>query len=581
MIKVFCRESGGQSGKTDTCERLLCHRNVMGKAMSIRALVAIAVSLTLMGSANPDNSETIPLRKDLEGFHRSITTHSNEAQRYFDQGLTLYYGFNHDAAIASFKQAAALDSNCAMAWWGQAISAGPNINNPTMDSIAAKSAWESAQAALKHAGSVSPVEKDLIGALSGRYAWPPPEDRKALDVAYADAMRQVWHVHPDDPDVGALFADAMMNLRPWDLWTPVGEPQPGTLEIVATIEQVLAQVPDHPGACHFYIHTMEASPDPSRALAAAGLLRNRIPGAGHLVHMPSHIDIRVGHYDDAVRANQKGIAADSTWMSQGGFYTIYRAHNFHFLAYAAMFDGRRALAMTAVRDMVRLIPLETVLEMPDFLDAFIAAPIHVMVRFGMWKELLAEPKPPEGLFVTTAFWHYGRTVALAALGRVDEAANELATFQKAYEAVPESRLLGNNMARVVLEIGLPMAEGELEYRRGNHVIAFELLREAVHRDDALHYDEPWGWMMPVRHSLGALLLEHGLLKEAEAVYREDLRLHPGNGWALNGLAECLHRTGQHDEAARTDSLFHVAWSRSDIEINASCFCRTGAEAYVK
>ena len=540
----------------------------------MRALAFATTLLLIGGCGRGEREDRYPLRDDLLVYHFEITTASPEAQRYFDQGLILLYGFNHDAAIASFRQAAALDSGCAMAWWGQAIAAGPNINNATMDSAAARLAWQASRRAVRLADRVGPLEADLIQALTKRYAWPAPEDRHSLDVAYADAMRTVWKNHPEHADVGALFADALLNLRPWDLWRDDGSPQPETPEIVETLERVLSQEPDHPGACHFYIHTVEASPRPERAAAAADVLRDRVPGAGHLVHMPSHIDIRTGNYGAAVKANQRGIAVDSTWASQGGFYTLYRAHNYHFLAYAAMFDGQRGVALQAARDMVEQIPLDLVRQYPDFLDGFIAVPIHVMVRFGLWDELIAEPEPPADLVVTRAFWHYGRTVAFAALGRVAEASAEFELLRQTVEEVPESRFIGNNSARTVLEVGLPMAEGELEYRRGNHRTAFALLREAVRRDDALRYDEPWGWMMPVRHSLGALLLEQGRIDEAESVYREDLRIHPGNGWALKGLAECLHRTGKHHEAEATDAAFRTSWARSDIVIQASCFCRT-------
>ncbi len=540
----------------------------------MRLLSVITAVLLLTGCGKQESAERYPLNKDLAGLHREITTRSQETQKYFDQGFVLLYGFNHDAAIASFQQAVELDSTCAMAWWGQAYAAGPNINNPFMDSARARFAWETVQQAARLAPNASPVEQDIIRALTVRYAWPQPEDRQHLNTAYADSMRRVWQKYPDDADVGALFSDALLNLRPWDLWTPDGKPQPETPEIVETLEQVLTLVPDHPGACHFYIHTVEASTDPGRALEAANNLRSRIPGAGHLVHMPSHIDIRMGHYENAMLANQKGIGADSVWIDQGGFYTLYRAHNYHFLAYAAMFDGQRGVALKAAREMVELVPMELVREYPDFLDGFISAPIHVMVRFGMWDEILAEPRPPDDLIATTAFWHYGRTVALSTLGRVDEATKEFKALRKAYEEVPETRVIGNNYTRTILEVGVPMAEGELEYRRGNHDRAFALLRTAVRRDDSLRYDEPWGWMMPVRHSLGALLLERGRLEEAEEVYREDLRIHPENGWALKGLAECLHRTGQHDEAGKTDALFQTAWARSDITLKASCFCRT-------
>ena len=530
--------------------------------------------LFVAGCTRPSVERLTPLRSDLAVMHREITTDSREAQQYFNQGLVLYYGFNHDAAIASFRQAAAFDPECAMAYWGQAISAGPNINNTFMDSAAARLAWENVGKAKELAPRTTPLEQALISALAARYAWPRPEDRRALDVAYADAMRTVWDRFPTDPDAGALFADAMLNLRPWDLWLPTGEPRPETPEIVTTLERILALAPAHIGACHFYIHTMEASRNPGKALAAADSLRGRVPGAGHLLHMPSHIDVRLGHYENVIAANLRGITSDSTWLSQPGFYAFYRAHNFHFLAYGAMFEGRKQLAMKAARDMVSHIPIEVVREYADFLDGFIAVPIHVMVRFGMWEEILAEPAPPEDLAGTTAFWRYGRTVAFSALGRVREAAAELKAFREAYAAVPESRLIGNNTVRKVLEVGLPMAEGEFEYRRGNHAKAFRLLALAVQRDDSLRYDEPWGWMMPVRHSLGALLLEQGKVAEAERVYRDDLAIHPNNGWALKGLAECLHRTGRHEEAEVTDARFRTAWARSDITLKASCFCRT-------
>jgi tetratricopeptide (TPR) repeat protein len=446
-----------------------------------------------------------------------------------------------------------------------------------MDEAASKSAHDAVQHAVRLADGASAVNRELIRALAKRYVWPPPADRKALDVAYADAMRVVWKAHPNDPDVGALFAEATLDLRPWDQWTPDGKPQPGTEEIIATLEAVLARSPNHVGANHYYVHTMEASPHPERALTVADRLGSLVPGAGHLVHMPAHIYIRTGRYDQAIQANQRAIQVDLKYVQRagrGGFYTIYRAHNYHFLAYAAMFDGQRRVALQAARDMIGEVPLEFVRQMPDFSDAFLALPVHVMVRFGLWDDILKEPEPPKDLFATTAFWRYGRTVALSALGRVDEAGKEFDAFKAAEKAVPETRLNGNNPVSVVLEVARYMAEGELEYRRGHVDRAFDLLREAVRRDDALRYDEPWGWLQPVRHSLGALLLEQGQVTEAEAVYREDLRLHPGNGWSLRGLAECLHRSGRHQEAAATDLLFQKAWARSDIPLRVSCFCRT-------
>ncbi len=436
--------------------------------------VAVAVacaSLALAACAPPSARQARVTYPDLGRFGRQVTTSSPDAQLAFDQGLTLYYAFNHEEAARRFREAAGLDPECAMAPWGEALASGPNINDPQMDEAAVASATSAIRRARALVSKASPVERALIDALSARYASPPPEDRRALDEAYAAAMRVAWRAWPTDPDVGALFAESLMDLRPWDLWTPDGKPRPETPEVLVALEDVLALAPGHPGALHFTIHTLEASPFPERAQGAADLLRQLVPDAGHLVHMPSHIDIRLGHYDKAITANLQAISADLRFVERRGrkgFYNLYRAHNYHFLAYAAMFDGRRALALEAARELVREMPVEEVLSNPDVLEGFLAVPIHVMVRFGLWDALLAEPRPPADFPVTTAFWHYGRSVALSALGRVDAAENEFAALRRAAAAVPESAYVGNNTARVLLDIALPMAEGELEYRRGNH-----------------------------------------------------------------------------------------------------------------
>jgi tetratricopeptide (TPR) repeat protein len=476
----------------------------------------------------------------------------------------------------SFQAAAEADPGCAMAYFGIGLSAGPNINNPEMEEAAAELAYDSSQHALTLLDDETEIERDMVEALAQRYAWPRPDELGELNQAWADAMLEVWAAHPEDADLGAWTAEAMMTLRPWDLWTSDGEPQPGTLHIVEILETVLEMAPQHPGANHFYIHTMEASPFAAKALPAANTLRDLVPAAGHLVHMPGHIDIRLGDYNSAIIANQKAIEADLKYAeaTEGapGFYTLYRAHNYHFLAYAAMFDGQRQLAVQAADDMVAQVPMGIVLAYPDFLDCFMAVPIHVHVRFGLWNELLEIPEPREELVANRAFWHYGRTVALSSLGRVEEARTELASLNAAIEAVPESRMMGNNTALTLLEIGRRMAEGELRYREGDHDTAYALLREAVVLDVELRYDEPWGWMQPVRHALGALLLEQKHLEEAEAVYRADLALHPDNGWALYGLEETLRLQGKSADASRCGQDFQKAWSRSDIKLKASCFC---------
>ena len=544
----------------------------------IKKFLALSFLIVLAACQNQNHQTSlVPLYDGLSKYHRSITTNSEEAQEYFDQGLALYYGFNHEAAILSFRQAITLDSNCVMAWWGQAIASGPHINNPHMNDHAKTAAWETLLKAQEHLELASPFEHGLISALSKRYSWPAPEDRKPLDMAYAEAMKEMFTAFPDDPDVAVLYADALMNMRPWDLWTSDGIPKPGTEEIIATLESVLEKQPEHPGACHFYIHTMEASPFFEKALPAANVLRNGMPGAGHLVHMPSHIDIRLGNYEDAIIANIKAITADSIWAPAGGMYTVYRAHNYHFLAYAAMFDGQKELSLSASKSIIDEVALELVLAHPDFLDGFMAVPTHVMIRFGMWEELIASPKPPADLYLTTAFWHYGRTVAFAASGRIDEATEEYKNLLNAYQEVPDSRLIGNNPGKTVLDIGVLMAKGELEYRKENYDEAFSLLREAVQKDDELRYDEPWGWMMPIRHSLGALLAEQGLYEEAEDVFSADLQLHPNNGWALKGLVSCYNMTGQQEKAMITETLFDESWSRSDISLKAACFCSKGTE----
>lgn len=543
--------------------------------LCLASLIALGALPSL---ARGEETPREPLFENLGDYEWTVSTDSPEAQQYFNQGMIFCWGFNHEEAIRSFAQAAVFDPGLAMAYWGIALASGPHINNPAMDEAASRMAWENLQVAVTLLGGANPLEQELIQALTARYADPPPEDRTPLDRAYADAMRAVWAAHPDNADVGALCAESVMDLRPWDLWSPEGQPRPETPEVMETLRAVLVLDPNHPGANHFNIHTLEASPEPARAAASADRLRDLVPGVGHLTHMPSHIDIRLGKYREAILANQRAVAADSAYLAQGGsgaFFTLYSAHNYHFLAYAAMFAGRQQLAMESARQMVAMIPLDLVYALPDFMDGFLPIPYHVMIRFGLWDEMLAEPAPPADLPVTTAFWLYGRTVAFAALGRVEEAAVELARFEEAFEAVPESALIGNNSAIAVLEVARPFAAGELEYRLGNTEKAFALLGEAVALDDALLYDEPWGWMEPVRHALGALLLEQGRVEEAEAVYREDLRIHPGNGWALLGLEECLRRSGKVQAAAEVQKRLDIAWADADINTKVSCYCRRG------
>jgi tetratricopeptide (TPR) repeat protein len=447
-----------------------------------------------------------------------------------------------------------------------------------MSPESAESAHRHAQAAKGLASATKPLEQALILAITARYEWPAPADRKQLDVAYAEAMRAVYRAHGDHPDVAALFAESLMDLRPWDLWQQDGSPQPGTLEIVAVLEKLLASHPRHPQANHLYIHTVEASPAPQRAVPAAERLRDLAPAIGHLVHMPAHVFQRVGRYEDSAEANRRGIAADLAIVARTGrkgFYELYRAHNYHFLVYGAMFAGRGDEAISAAREMVRELPMDVVREMAPVLEGFLGVTYHALVRFGRWQELVDEPRPEPWQKSRLAFWHYGRAVALAALGRVDEAVRERDAFREAVAEVPAEWMLANNPLRTVLAIGEQFVDGEVEFRRGNHEAAFAALRKAAELDDALRYDEPWGWMMPPRHALGALLLEAGRTADAEAAYRQDLVRHPENGWALRGLAECLEHRGATADAAAVRSRFAAAWRHASVAIEASCFCRQG------
>ena len=517
-----------------------------------------------------------PTAAALGGVHFPITTTQPQVQEWFDQGLAWCYAFHHDEAQRCFAAAAAADPRCAMAQWGLAYAAGPHINNMAMSPEAAEQASTAAKRAAELATGASAPERALIDAIGARYTWPAPEDRKELDRAYATAMKAVYERHGTLPDVQALYAEALMDLRPWDLWRSDGSPQAETPEILAVLERLLAAHPMHPQGNHLWIHATEASPRPERSVPAAERLRQLDPAAGHLVHMPSHAFMRVGRYEEAAEANRRGIAVDRQIIARTGrtgFYEIYRAHNLHFLAFAATFTGRDEEAIAAARDLWRELPMPLVQQLAPVLEGFLGVPYEVLVRFGRWDEMLAEPEPPEWQKSARALRHFGRGVALAAKGRIDDARQEHARYREAVAAVPEDWTFGNNPMRTVLAVGDTFLEGEIEFRAGNHDIAFRALRTAVERSDALRYDEPWGWLMPPRHGLGALLMEAGRFAEAAAVYREDLVRLPENGWSLHGLAECLRKLGQADEAAAVERRFAAAWRHATVKIAASCFCR--------
>lgn len=522
------------------------------------------------------NGAQEPFFEGLGSYTRKITTDSSETQKYFNQGLNFLFGFNHGAAIRAFQAAATTDPDCAMAHWGVALACGPHINFPLVPPPMAELAWKELVLAQQHAAHASAVEQ----ALSHRYANPQPEDRGPLDQAYAEAMRAVWKAHPDDPDVGVLFAEALMDLRPWDQWTREGQPQPGTDEILATLEQVLKLNLNHPFANHLYIHALEASPHPERALAAADRLRELQPGLAHNVHMPSHIDIRIGHWYEAITANLKAVEADRRYRAivgePKGLIVFYAAHNQHMLAYAAMMTGQRDLAVEHIRAMVTGMPEEEVKEYATVAEAFVAMPYEVLIRFGLWDEILAEPDHPEFMVFTRAFRHAARGIAYAAKGDVKSARAEQMAFLDASKLVPADEVLGNNPCQALLTVATPMLEGEILIRDGKLDQGLSQLRTAVNAEDALRYDEPPGWILPVRHSLGANLMQAGRFAEAEQIHRDDLRRVPENGWSLFGLARSLEAQHKSDEAAAVEARFHQIWSKADMQITSSCLCQPGS-----
>ena len=529
--------------------------------------------LLALGCTSARKAAEPALRFEGMGDHkRTVSTKSALAQEYFDQGLALVYGFNHDEAAASFAYAARLDPGCAMAYWGEAYALGPYYNQ------ACPSAEHNRRSlvVLKRARTAraTPVERGLIEALAARFADPPPKNRAPLNEAYARAMGELWRKYPRDTDVGTLYADALMNLHPWGLWSKDGKPWLRTEEILATLERVLELDVNHPGANHLYIHAIEPSPHPERAEAAADRLAGLMPGSGHLVHMPAHIYMRVGRYMDSIESNKKATALDRAYFARKkgtqGRYHFTHAHNNHFLAWSAMYAGRYDDAVLGCEQAIAAIP--AALRDEASAAEYLTAISHVYIRFGRWEELLAAPPPPSKHPYAHALHHYGRGVAYANTGRFDEARSEAAAFERFAAAVPKDTTNRRVRAHDVLAIARHMLAGETAFKAGDEQAGLEQLRLAVEQEDRLRYQEPSSWMMPTRHALGALLLDAGRIDEAEAVYRRDLELHAENGWALNGLAQCLERRGLAAEAAAVRLRFDGAWAGATVKIKASCFC---------
>ena len=485
----------------------------MRRSAAILLWLVVMLTFSLSASQNASAQPGDPYY-DLGGLHYKATTESDEAQLWFDRGLAMCYGFNHEEAARCFERASVADPSMAMAYWGMAYAWGPNMNNMEIGPSQIAKAELAVHLAALHSSDCTPLERDLIDVLAKRYATPVPEDRDPLNRAYAGALRKLYKSHTDDPLVVTLLAESLMNLQPWKHFDHSGQPGAHTLEIIDVLESGLERWPAYPSLCHLYIHTMEASPTPEKALPAANRLRTAMPGLGHIVHMPSHIDIWIGDYGRVVETNQKAIEADKEFLRREGplnFYSLYRIHNYHFLVFGAMFDGQSKLALQAARELKDQVPEAMLREQSDFLDAFMPTELHVLVRFGRWQEILDQPQPADYLPVSRSVWHYARALAYAATDRVEQAEAEQQSFIAAKKTVPETSMLFQNTSLDILGVAEAMIAGEIAYRKGMYDEAFDQLREAVRRDDALNYDEPWGWMQPARHAFGALLLEQDRL----------------------------------------------------------------------
>ena len=524
----------------------------------------------------PSPSGAIAPRLQNVGKHTfPVTTKSEQAQRFINQGLNLTYGFNHAEAARAFAEAARLDPDAAMAHWGQALVLGPNINAPMAPEEEPKALVHIRKAqSLKQ--KVSQRERDYIDALTLRYTGTS-EDRGAADQAYAGAMRILQEKYPDDLDAATLYAEAVMDLRPWNYWTRDGRPYAQTHDIIDTLERVLAKNPEHPGALHYWIHLWEASTTPEKAESAADRLLPLAPAAGHLVHMPGHIYQRVGRYADAMKANQLAILADEDYITQcraQGLYPLgYYPHNVHFLWFAATMAGQSKIAIDAANKTAQAVPVKAVQEVP-ILQSFMLTPDFALVRFGRWDEILSAPAPRMDTMFTRGVRHYARAMAFmrkkdfAAATKEIESVRRIAADPKLIEA-PTSMSL--NQADAVLRVATMVLDGELAAARGNYDEAIAHLDKAVRYQDSLAYTEPEDWHQPVRHVLGAVLLDAGRPLEAEAVYWEDLRRNPKNGWALFGLTKALQAQNEHDEAKRVEADFKKAWADADVTLTASRF----------
>ncbi len=516
----------------------------------------------------PKETKPVMLEEGLGNISHPVSTKNTEAQKFFDQGLAYLYAFNHEEAIRSFKRAAELDPDLAMAYWGTSLALGSNYN-VTAEADQLKEAYAALQKAIELAPKATELERDYIAALSKRYSADATQsDRAKLGQDYKDAMRELVKKYPDDLDAATLYAESMMNLRPWQLWSPDGKPAEGTLEIIAVLEGVLRRNPNHTGANHYYIHAVEASPNPERGLASAARLGWLAPNAGHLVHMPSHIYIRTGDYTEAAKVNADAIQADRNYIQKNGAQNLYAMmyynHNIHFLAAVSAMGGNYAESIKQARELESNVRPN--LKMMPMLEMFSPYPIVTLVRFQKWEEILKYPMPAAEMRITGGFLNFARGMAFANSEEPDEAKKELAALREKIKAIPADTVFGNGTAHGVLRVAEDLLSGEIALALGDNKRAIEALRKAAAAEDVVNYNEPPDWDIPVREWLGRALLADGQFAEAEKVYRDEIAKHSRNGRALFGLAEALKKQGKTDSARMVQREFEKSWEKADTRL---------------
>jgi len=537
---------------------------------AVCVVLCLGISAAAQHHEMPAGSRPVTLVTGLGDLHHPVSTKNAEAQKFFDQGLRFIYAFNHDEAARSFHKAAELDPKLAMAWWGVAEAVGPNYNDPASEERF-KEAHDAIQKASDLSGGVSANEKAYIAAMALRFPADPKADRQKAAEAYRDAMREVVKSYPDDLDAATLFAESGMNLHPWGLWNHDGTPREGTEEIVATLESVMKRDPNHLGAIHYYIHAVEASNSPERALAGANKLAALAPAAGHIVHMPAHVYIRTGDYAAAVKTNEEAAAVDRAYIkasgAQGIYPMMYYSHNLHFIAMCSAMNGNYAEAKKAA-DMLAAHVGPAVKDMPP-LEGFMTIPMAVDVRFHKWDDILAMKKPDEAMKTTTVFWHFARGMALAGKGKTDEAEAEYKIVSEAEKATPPDMIFQmpiNNKAKDIMKIAENVLGAQLALAKKDNAGAANMLRDAVAIQDGLNYGEPPDWFFPVRESLGGVLLMSGDAAGAEKVFREDLEKNPRNPRSLFGLREALKAQDRSYDAGFVEKQFKDSWKGGEVKV---------------